>query len=316
VKPIIYDHILERYRAAWDKQADDWNALGVGSGFVEAVKSFMQGNKDEAFFWTHLVDVALYMATTVRTAVQTSVARQIVDVIVETTGKAEWDGWSVIAHSLGTAVTHHALDRLGELSERAADFDAVGAPPPRAVCMAANVARVCTYPKDEGRLYAGKLSPIGPPNPNWYLSCRHRLDPFMIVKPFNASGDDWAPPAFADLSGLDVYYLADELLDWLGNPDDGEKFAAIVPHGFEHYMRQPAVAAVLWPRLLSERQSEFGPKIAAAVAEKYVGQRNDKLRELAVNKLERALPSFDAGDTALDGLRKALSLLLLPLGDD
>ena len=310
LKHVEYDSILERYRNAWEKQAADWDKLGVGSAFVEALKTFMQGNKDSAFFWTHVVDVALYMASTVRVAVQTHVATQIAEALLEVEAAGKLDEWSVIAHSLGTAATHHALDRLGELSEKAAELAAARVPAPRVVCMAANVSRVLTYPADVPRLYGPSMAPSGSPHPDRYISCNHRLDPFTLVEPFRPDTPDWITAAYSDLSQLDVYYLGSAVQDWLNNVADFGKFAAVVPHGFAHYMRQPKVAHVLWPLLCGELVSEFGQTIENAVRAKYVGDRDDALAATLKAKLEAALPQVKDQLPKLRQLQDLLKLLL------
>lgn len=315
LKHVEYDSILERYRSAWEEQAADWDKLGVGSAFVMALKTFMQGNKDSAFFWTHVADVALYMASTVRVAVQTHVATQIAKALLEAETAGELEEWSVIAHSLGTAATHHALDRLGALSGKAAELAAARVPAPRVVCMAANVARVLTYPEDIARLYGPSMAPSGSPNPDRYISCNHKLDPFTLVEPFLPTTPDWQTAAYSDLSQLDVYYLASAVQDWLKDVTNFGNFAAVVPHGFAHYMRQPKVARVLWPLLCGELVKDYGQTIEDAVRAKYVGDRDDALAATLKAQLEAALPKVSAELPKLKQLQDLLKLLLPTAGD-
>jgi hypothetical protein len=96
-------------------------------------------------------------------------------------------------------------------------------------------------------------------------------------------------------------------LEWLREGESLEKFAAVVLHGFAHYMRQPKVAAVLWPCLLGRPPFEWSPVIEPAVRAAHASARRDDIKSELTTQLEKALSPL-AGDasktvkTALEGL--------------
>lgn len=313
---IEYDSILDRFRHDWQLQAKEWGKLGL-TGLAADLRTFFQGNSDEAFLWTHVADVALYVAPTVRAHVQARFSKLVFEGLVEAAKEVQQEGdvlrWSVIAHSLGTAVTHDTLARLEKLADKDPTLSAVWTPP-RVVCMAANVARVLT--DDDLGVYGNELAPTGPDKPNWYLNCNHQLDPFVRVDPFAPTAGGWVAPgsAYRDLSGLSEYYLVEEVAEWLRDGEDLDKFAAVVPHGFTHYMRQPRVAAVLWPCLLGRPPFEWSPIIEPAVRKAYAADRRDAIRDAIAPELEKALAPLGSGPKTIKTTLEGLSGVLKRLG--
>jgi hypothetical protein len=287
---VEYESIMERFRFAWDKQAEGWSQLGFNHGVAGALTDFFQGNDATAFLWTHVADVGLYLAPTVRVEVKTKVAANIFKALAAEQEAQNLDGWSVIAHSLGSAVAHDTLTDV----RRMLDDDpamAGGVWPPRTICMAANVSHVLT--EDRDLLYSDILAPTGGTNPSGYISCNHRLDPFTLVAPFAPDRGAWIEPSirYRDLTGLSDYYLVKEVVGWAKDAANFEAFAAVVPHGFEHYMRQPRVVATLWPALLGKAPSAT---IEATVREAYRADLREQVKAAVSEQLAKAIDKVKA----------------------
>ncbi|USQ95000.1 hypothetical protein [Caulobacter sp. RL271] len=304
VKPIEYDSILDHFRAVWETQSDAWSQLGVGKGFIGGIQKFFAKNSDDAFLWTHLADVALYMAPTVRAHVQAHVATEITKVLAEALAAGRFSQWSVIAHSLGTAVTHDTVAQLARLTKTTWGKALGPIPSPRALVMVANVARLLT--DDAATLYADTLAPVGPRHPTYYISCAHVLDPFTRLAPFKPA---WTSPRYRALARLDTYYLAPEVIDLLRPGENHNKFGQVAPHGFKHYLRQPEVTATMWPLLLAEDPADY-PGVADAVLKAYLDEQKDALKAKLKPRLDDLLAHMPPADPVLEKLLKLLKGLL------
>jgi hypothetical protein len=305
---VQFDDITEHFRSAWENQAQDWSKLGFSDGIANSLTDFFQSNKADAFLWTHLADVTLYLAPTVREHVKVQVAAKIFKTLAAEKGAQNLDGWSVLAHSLGSAVAHDTLTDVRRMLE--GDPALAGMVwPPKVICMAANVARVLTDNRD--LLYDNILAPTGGTNPSGYISCNHQLDPFTLVAPFAPDRGDWIKPGirFRDLTGLKDYYLVEDVVKWAKSPADFAKFAAVVPHGFEHYMRQPPVVATLWPSLIGDPPSA---DLEAAVRDAYENDLRKQIEKTVSDKLDKVIGKITK-DTA-KRVDTALGQLLGVLG--
>jgi len=319
VEPIEYDSQLETYRAAWEEQAKMWKVFGLDSGFAATIRKFFEGNSDDAFLWTHVADVLLYTARLNQDAIHPYVALQILQKLRERHQAADLGDWSIVAHSLGTAVMNDAAPKLFADAKADPVLSAV-LTPPQVICMAANVARALSPPE---RAYDPLLCPSGPEGVLNYLSLSHTLDPFTRIRPFRppVDGPPWSSHRYVALSGLSGYYLANEFIDWAQHYDQFDKFAAIVPHGFDHYMRQPKVVAQLWPRLRG-----FEPWEVPGIEEK-VRESNEKLVRKAIEeplrqaleqevrkRLEGALASVSIPDSVNDLVKRLPDVLRMLKG--
>lgn len=137
----------------------------------------------DSFAWTHAMDVVLYrFFALARHAVNVDLAQQI----MAKATTAQFDGWSVIAHSLGTAVTHNTLHALYTTQL------VPGQPPlkpmetrPKVLAMIANVSRVLQLP--DLKVFGSKVCPgsaLLDRVCQIYLNVRHQWDPFTIPQPF------------------------------------------------------------------------------------------------------------------------------------
>lgn len=293
---VEYDFYMEGYRDAWEAQAETWDAFPIENGIAKAVTKFFKGNSDDAFFWTHVADVLLYLSPLIEDAVYVRVAKQIFEALKKYHTAGTLDSWSIIAHSLGTAVTSESLQRILRDIDQDPELR-VAAPAPQVVCMAANVSRALA---PGSAAYNAVITPTGGFGVQRYISCSHKLDPFCRIRPFKPTDPAWTGSfRYSDLNKLSDYYLLKELLDWGIDRENFDKAAAVVPHQFRHYMRQPEVVAQLWPLLLEKEPVDF-PDLEKTVREKNLA---DVLKEITKPELEKLKKRLEETlDAALDDI--------------
>lgn len=183
---VTYDHVFENQRARWKDQADKiYESLKIGgitSGAMEELVEATQSLGKDNFFTTHVLDVVLYkwfplMAEEVRL--------NVANTFLETAKSSSQ--WSIIAHSLGTAVVHDTLEAMftenvdGKLLPRQYR--------PANLWMVANVSRVVS----QNDVYRSLVKPTLNSSHglcNEYFSVRHEFDPFPMVKPFQSNHPD------------------------------------------------------------------------------------------------------------------------------
>jgi hypothetical protein len=228
--PVSYDGVFRRLVTDWQANANALGpvAAGLGAHDVERLIGWLKnaGQIDNNFVWTHAADVLLYrFFYTVRQEIKTHVLNTIVPVIDALSGSANW---SIISHSLGTAVIHDALDMLWNATNE--DGTATGFEPRHEqallLAMVANVSRVLqTRPKAyESSVKPGAAGQSGRGCLN-FITCRHKLDPFCIPKMFRPI--QW-PDADAEARGVYRYIEVDHIHQ-------------VNVHGFDHYLAHPAV---------------------------------------------------------------------------
>ena len=280
---IEFDSRFEPYRDAWEKQAAKWSVFNFDGGVLGKLNAIFKGNSDHAFLWTHVADVLLYTQAVVKDGVQPYVAQQVFQKLKARQAKADLAGWSVIAHSLGTAVINDTLPKIHAQIE-ADPVLAAAMLRPRVICMLANVSRALSGQE----AYLPELAPHSACEDN-YISCDHALDPFTIPFPFRPPTPVWTKSAgYAGLYDLKGYYLAKEFFDWAIKPGDFKTFAGIVPHDASNYLRQPEVAVELWSRLAGYEAEDL-PGVAAKVERANKKLVKDQLTEEATAKAKEWL---------------------------
>lgn len=248
--PVVYDNEFEDLRKRWrDDVAGVTSALSAGidsedigqSAKIEKqigdIHSWVGGGGDN-FFTTAAMDVLLYrFFKTVRMNVNVQVAHQIVQRV---TGEGPGlPSWSVLAHSLGTAVAHNTLNAVYSTSFPGGETLHVHDTRPNVLMMVANVSRVLQLPSvpvfssrvQPGSVLSGRCCRV-------YLNARHRLDPFMKPKPFKP--DSWPDPVIFNSDQYQhlepSHFVLDKLLD---------------VHNFDHYLINPRVHVPLFRALLN-----------------------------------------------------------------
>jgi hypothetical protein len=223
-----YDDVLRDLLAMWQEGAEGVGQLaeGVDAEQVENLVGWLRDIDPDQFVWSHAADALLYrLFFDVRQTVRTTVARQIAEEITDL--KAN-ETWSVIAHSLGTAVVHDALDALwtGQLPGGVGTGFGPAQNKAQLVMMVANASRLLETSPD---VYESTVRP-GDSNDAesgcfHYLSARHRLDPVTIPRRFEPV--NWPRPdsiAKGRYLPVEVWHIHDKNV-----------------HGWEHYLINPAV---------------------------------------------------------------------------
>ena len=222
VVPITYDEPFRGLLAGWNREAGRVHETIVeerirGAPDVVRWLAELDGQRQQAFFWSHLVDVLLYQFFD---AVAKQVRLRVIDQVLEAMAAARDEEPTVrvtfLAHSLGTAVLHDSLALLSTQTR----VQALEGPGFRfdAAFMLANVSRVLEDDHDRLRVYE---SVVAPPNalnlPHWfhaYWNVRHRLDPIAAVRAFAPAHFD--PEHYTDVrlshvSGLNVHGFTQHL---------------------------------------------------------------------------------------------------------
>jgi hypothetical protein len=251
--PIDYSNLLSKLRDQWKADvAKIKNTLGkqIADGdesqkkkVEKAIDSVADriGAGADSFAWTHAMDVVLYrFFSLTRHAINVSVAKQI----LERATTIEFDGWSVLAHSLGTSVSHNVLHALYTTSL------IKGQPPlstmesrPKVLAMIANVSRVLQLP--DLKVYSSKVAPGSPMLGRvcqTYLNVRHQWDPFTFPQPFIP--DPGWPDAVTFDSRQYQHICPSHLLL--------EQFSDV--HALDHYLRNPRVHVPLFRAMFGEGQ--------------------------------------------------------------
>ncbi len=226
--PVHYDNVFAKYVNAWGRSVEELRAKAAEYGVsIPNVLSWLQraDETEKNFFWTHVVDVLLYrffsiVAAEVRLRLRLTIAEKL----TEAKEGGQLDEASVLAHSLGTSVTHDSLALLGaqpiETDDGPNESWMAANHRFSNVFMCANVSRVL---ETEPKVYQSVLHPTtggqGESYVEAYYNFRHRLDPFPMVKPFGPVG--WGEN-----------YLAVE---------NCEKVLDFNVHGLGHYLSDPRV---------------------------------------------------------------------------
>lgn len=308
--PLVYDDRLQalRDRANADFAAFKGAVLGQLANSEPVAADSLERELDKlaelggvaggGFAWTHALDVVLYrFASTVRAAVDVSVARQILHVL----GSRAHIGWSVLAHSLGTSVIHNTLNSLYNTGFTDDDNGSPIGPlnPVSTRCatlaMIANVSRVLQ--REEAKVLETRVKP-GPPSPNrlcsYYLNVRHKLDPFTKPKPFNP--DLWpdetmfSTERYQHIRPSHIAFEADELSR---------------VHAFDHYLMNPRVHVPLFRSLLG-RFIVGSEEFRAAKARFDAEIRSQTLERVRARLESRLPPSTGNWRSLLAAIRRFL----------
>lgn len=245
---------------------------------------------DDNFAWTHAADVFMYrFFGSVRAQVKVHVAKQITATLDELDGEP----WSIIAHSLGTAVAHDTLHALWS-DNGGADPDDPRVPsgygaaqyPAQAVVMVANVSRVLeTNPDVRGPHTTVRPGPLGSAKHGCaqYLNIRHKFDPITWVKPFEP--DRWPEPD-SDYMHIRPTHI------WNYNV-----------HDLEHYFENPCVnaevfRAIAFDGIITKKEQE-------AAQEAFKPYKFKSVDEATISKVRGELEALrPAGDAEWDELLK------------
>ena len=144
---VNYNDRFDAIRTEWKNAAAPVAAKlgegGLGKGAVAKLMTWSAMPAEDGFLNTHALDIVLYrFFSLVGQRVRDAVQKQILDTLAAQPAN-DVLRWSVIAHSLGTSVTHDVLHQMFS-PDRPAEWGAL--PPglfrPSVVMMVANVSRL------------------------------------------------------------------------------------------------------------------------------------------------------------------------------
>lgn len=283
IVPIQYDNVFRNLVKQWQQNAQALGqvAAGVGANEVESLVGWLKNAAvtDNNVVWTHAADVLLYrLFFTVRQEVKTSVARDIATELNNSTGV---ENWSVIAHSLGTAVVHDALDMLstGQPVHGAATGLEARHSQALLLAMVANVSRVLqTQPKVyDGTVKPGIAGQAGRGCLN-YMTVRHILDPFCIPKMFRPTA--WPDPT-SEQDGAYQYVEIDHIHQ-------------VNVHDIGHYLDNPLVHIPLFRKLTYQRSIKIAEEKSAIDSFPKFGNVGDNVGVRIKEALEDIAPGVNS----------------------
>jgi hypothetical protein len=223
---INYSLIFKDILTTWANEKKDIDSLSaqVGADQVGKLVSWIadENSVEHNFFWSHAFDVITYrLLPTVRDAVQVRVAAQLFDGIKDLPDGSDW---SIIAHSLGTAVCHDTLQAWftqplaggGTLGQRTT---------PYLLQMIANVSRIL---QNQTNVFESDVRPGRACN--FYFTQVHPLDPFTIIKTFLPT--QWPGPPHPER-----YYVKTLEHDFIQQANI---------HDLAHYLRHPDIVIPLF----------------------------------------------------------------------
>lgn len=235
---IEYNSIFEDIREIWKTNAESAAGALVASGLqssaAERLVNLAGGASGDDFWRTHVLDVVMYrFMRQVSERVNQSVRAQILGRLAAFP-QDDVPSWSVLGHSLGTAVMH---DTLHGMFTQSVDGRMLGdRMKPDFVFAVANVSKVLW--NKGGDFYSSRVRPhtVDSLGMCWkFCNFRHRLDPFPMVDPFRPP-DYWYPDgvAKADRSGFfsEVFIPEADVQD-------------VNVHALEHYLGHPLVSREL-----------------------------------------------------------------------
>jgi hypothetical protein len=296
VVPIGYDAIFNRFTQAWAASATGWSGLtglsddvgrsGLSANYVNGFAQFFNGATGANLGWTHAADVILYAMPTVRAALTTSVAATLSAAI----GGLGANQYSILAHSLGTAVIQDAYSVLAVRANQGG----IALNPPRTILTLSNVSKALQ--DDVQTAYQAELAPgTGGGRPGSFLNGRNPLDFISLLDRFDPQGagekawlqsgpryrdcitEPWLAPQTAQAGGMTLPLALD---------------LAIRAHSIENYLLSPTINVPFFANMLGV------PALQGIFSEKAVSLQNALTRQNVKQletKLVRALAK--AGNT-------------------
>lgn len=314
---IRYDDIFEKVRSTWNTLASDLvndQFSGATPANIDDIANRFAGlTETDSWFATHALDAVLYHAfPLIRQVIRHSVASQLANsIVLHTPATGPKPRFSILAHSLGTALTHDAVQLLGStawmkhrgsipegisddavsrLRERYGDNPfSPGQFKWQSLFMVANVARIFCDPRPDSdrSIVRPSFSTNNDRNATrFYYNFAHTMDPVALVKPFSAM-ETW-PRSAAEGSAedrIDLRHFYDKNI-----------------HGIAHYIKHPYVHARILRRTVPARFKDSH----VAMADARVGSGGD------FSNMGLALSDDDVRASFLDELTPILEALRKP----
>lgn len=240
---IHYNHLFDTFRQEMAENGQKFEQLLKGAGplaplgnvpgLVQSVIKFEASLDSDDNFYTHWLDVILYKLY-FGEYVRIHVARKLGDIIAKnSTSKIH-----ILAHSLGTAVTHDTLSKI--YSKAYADDDEIADLSPdthklASVWQIANVSRLANSLLKIADPYKSMVRPGAEGVTSTMMNIHHKLDPFTLIKKYSRSDNGkWIPKNIYRSSYLDI-----ETTD----------ITQANTHSITQYLHDPAVHLQLFLRL-------------------------------------------------------------------
>jgi len=228
---INYDTLFDRYRGRIAEAANDLGGFDDGGKLLGVMRQALGKAGGDNFFATHIQDLLLFLNPLFKQQILTDVWQQIA---AHQPGANEVFRFSVIAHSLGTAVIQQTLQAQARLEK-----DNLGSPMFRvgALMMIANVSSLLER-KDAPHIYDSFVRPSRDTSGvvDIYLNARNKLDPVCKPKEFVASGTDW-------INAKDDKRFLDIPVSFLKE--------SLNPHSLEDYLGHPEIVVPLFRAIVS-----------------------------------------------------------------
>lgn len=242
---INYDGFFNEMRAKMADQASSISerlqgigaltGLSWGPDLVLKLTSIESKFGDDAFLYTHLLDVFFY-ASLLGAKVRVDVAKQLSGIIAKYPDRKI----HIVAHSLGTAVVHDTLALLYrgdfQANDSIADLNTV-THRLKSLWMIANVSRLISSVNNITDTYTSTVNPSAQGCLDFFYNVRHELDPFTWPAKFDPKDDgSWIPSDDFDLG----YQLLETTV-----------ITQLDTHDFSAYIRNPKVSIRLFGRLIN-----------------------------------------------------------------
>lgn len=283
IVPLRYDDIFDQWLKQWEAQGSKLKEFGKASAvklprLSAALNDTLLPDAERGFFWSHAFDAISYRGVSIiRDQVRAKVMAEIVAAVNAHLAKHPGADVSILAHSLGTIVSHDVLAALatGKHGEpfKAGKFRFSN------LFLLANAvklgpSKLVTPKPDETAVRPVSAGPMGglAPYLSYYYSFRHEWDPIPNWQPF-APGT-WGP-GFINVKIRHLHQVN--------------------VHGYEHYLKHPDVHVRILRGLLGwdtisdsewhQRRAEF-PDVAPNACGNTVTeliQRLDALRGVATD---------------------------------
>jgi hypothetical protein len=234
IAEVRYDGIFEDIVEGWQQQAEELKAFAVAQGrplpkIIQWLETPLPQDDAAAksFFWSTAIDPLLYRGfALVRDRVRATVMAQVAQKLTHAMGSGSVQA-SVLAHSLGTAVMHDTLHKLGSAPYEGNESFLAARWKFTNVFTVANVSVLGPRALRDIDPHGSIVRPSYPAAPASATYCQsffnvwHRWDPFVLCGPFRPDG--WGAE-YREVGPLDHFHQ--------GNV-----------HGFTHYLDHPIVHA-------------------------------------------------------------------------
>ncbi len=306
---IVYDDLFEARRKEWAENAAAVTKELVDAGFEKSgankLAAIASATDGDDFVRTHVLDVILYrflptLAEQIRNRVMTRIRAKM-----NSFPAADAPQYSIIAHSLGTAVVGEAMHSWmtqGEFkgTEFASRFR------PQNIFMIANVSRALWSLGGNFFQNAVRSFPVSAKGAcAYYGNYAHPLDPFTHVKPFDPPADGWF---FPGVERKNIYGCPAIAID---------DIVQLNVHDLAHYLANPMVHGDIFLRLRQMSgfliPNELDDHLKAYFKTTLVGKKLAEARKLLG---DFTLSDSESWSGILDGITRFRSLILLAQGEE